>query len=187
MEAEDESVKPTENNCDWCGKVCRSEKYCCNKCKHDHAKADKSILTVVKPAVEWIWNGIRLTAAICLHLLYLGLTSGFGFALHFWLTRVSEPYLLISEIVPDISQRFLPQNVSNIVNLMMQTVLLYALYLSNKYAYWFVSMLIVCLLSTAIYYWFGIFTFVANCVVLLIGAGCFIFLNLVSPTHKRNL
>lgn len=35
MEAEDESVKPTENKCDWCGKPSGTDEYCCKKCKYE--------------------------------------------------------------------------------------------------------------------------------------------------------
>ena len=183
LDVEDNSVKPSENKCEWCGKSCGSDKYCCNKCKHEHTNADNGILTIVKPAIVFIRIVISMIPGICLS----ALLCGFAAALHSWLIGISEPYLLISKILPNILQRFLPQNVSNDLVGFLYPLLLFFLIVNDLIVYWVVSMLIVCLLSTAIYYWFGNFTFVANCVVLLLGVGCFISLNLVSPKHKRNM
>jgi len=171
LDVEDNSVKPSENKCEWCGKSCGSDKYCCNKCKHEHTNADTGILTIVKPAIEFIRDVISMIPGVCLVVFMYAL----AFAIHSWLKGFNEPYLLISKILPNILQRFLPQTVSNIVADIVNYLLLIVFSITPFFVDWLMSMFIVCLLSTVVYFWFGQFSFVANCILLLAGVGYIIF------------
>ncbi len=188
MEAEDESVKPSENNCDWCGKPCRSEKYCCNKCKHEHAKAERTLSNITKSALVSLRQRIRVDANLCVAIFLLGLGWLLFEGLHLWLVHVNELYMLAVDSIPkrllQIPESVIPKPLSVFLAFVIRLMPATYLMLDDSREHSLISMLIVCVLSTAVYYWLGQFSFVANCVVLLVGVGCMVLLPLLPPKHK---
>lgn len=179
MEAEDESVKPTENNCDWCGKPCRSEKYCCNKCKHEHGKTERKLPILTKSAIGRTVKVLRGIGMICLLILLYCVVALVNVGLNIWLMSVNEPYFWIMQNmtsyirhVPGVSTSLSATTIDMIRFMPIGTML----FSFNEVigVSFIVSLLLVCLLSTVVNLLPGQYAFDANCFVLLLGVICFV-------------
>jgi hypothetical protein len=188
LEAEDESVKPAENNCDWCGKPCRSEKYCCNKCKHEHAKVQHTLPNITKNAVVSVRQRLRVDTDLRVAFLIICVVWLIFQGLNLWLIRVNDIYMVIMDRLPQLvlqsPETVIPRNISRVLAFVLRLIFGSYLMTIGEWEHGIVSLLIVCLLSTAVIFWFGQFSFVANCVVLLVGVGCMVLLPLLPPKHK---